>query len=52
VAKQFNKLYNELSILNEEDAIKRNIRLTLAELTGKTIREAFELLGITSPERM
>jgi arginyl-tRNA synthetase len=24
----------------------------LAELTGKTIREAFELLGITSPERM
>ena len=52
VAKQFNKLYNELSILNEEDAIKRNIRLTLAELTGKTIREAFKLLGITSPERM
>ena len=52
LAKQFNKLYNELSILNEEDAIKRNIRLTLAELTGKTIREAFELLGITSPERM
>jgi arginyl-tRNA synthetase len=52
VAKQFNKLYNELSILNEEDSIKRNIRLTLAELTGKTIREAFELLGITSPERM
>ncbi len=52
IAKQFNKLYNELSILNEEDAIKRNIRLTLAELTGKTIREAFELLGIQSPERM
>jgi len=52
LAKQFNKLYNELSILNEEDAIKRNIRLTLAKLTGKTIREAFELLGITSPERM
>jgi arginyl-tRNA synthetase len=52
VAKQFNKLYNELSILNEEDGIKRNIRLTLAELTGKTIREAFELLGIQSPERM
>ena len=52
VAKQFNKLYNELSILHEEDEIKRNIRLTLAELTGKTIREAFELLGIQSPERM
>jgi len=52
VAKQFNKLYNEVSILNEENAIKRNIRLTLADLTGKTIREAFELLGIQSPERM
>jgi hypothetical protein len=51
-SEQFNKLYNEVSILNEENAIKRNIRLTLADLTGKTIREAFELLGIQSPERM
>ena len=52
VAKQFNKLYNELNILNEEDIDKRNIRLTLASQTGKTICESFKLLGIVSPERM
>lgn len=52
VAKQFNKLYNELSILKEEDENKRNIRLTLANITGKTIHHAFSLLGIVSPNKM
>jgi arginyl-tRNA synthetase len=52
VAKQFNKLYNELSILKEEDENKRNIRLTLADITGKTIQHAFSLLGIVSPTKM
>jgi arginyl-tRNA synthetase len=52
VAKQFNKLYNELSILKEEDENKRNIRLTLADITGKTIQHAFSLLGIVSPNKM
>ena len=52
VAKQFNKLYNELSILKEEDENKRNIRLTLADITGKTIHHAFSLLGIVSPNKM
>ena len=52
VAKQFNKLYNELSILKEEDENKRNIRLTLTNITGKTIQHAFSLLGIVSPDKM
>ena len=52
VAKQFNKLYNELSILKEEDENKRNIRLTLADITGKTIQHSFSLLGIVSPNKM
>jgi len=52
VAKQFNKLYNELNILKEEDENKRNIRLTLADITGKTIQHAFSLLGIVSPNKM
>jgi arginyl-tRNA synthetase len=52
VAKQFNKLYNELSILKEEDENKRNIRLTLTNITGKTIQHAFSLLGIVSPNKM
>ncbi|MFM6948025.1 MAG: arginine--tRNA ligase [Aquirufa sp.] len=52
VAKQFNKLYNELSILNEENVDKKNLRLTLTRLTGKTIKHGCSLLGIVSPERM
>ncbi|MHA8065690.1 arginine--tRNA ligase [Aquirufa sp. ROCK2-A2] len=52
VAKQFNKLYNELSILNEENIDKKNLRLTLASMTGKTIHHGSSLLGIVSPERM
>ena len=52
LAKTFNKFYNELSILSVENEVKRNIRLTLAELTGKTIQHATSLLGIVSPNRM
>ncbi len=52
LAKTFNKFYNELTILSEENEVKRNIRLTLAELTGKTIQHATSLLGIVSPNRM
>lgn len=52
LAKTFNKFYNEQTILSEENEVKRNIRLTLAELTGKTIQDATSLLGIVSPNRM
>ena len=52
LAKQFNKFYNELSILNEENADSRNIRLNLASLTGETIKASLSLLGIVAPERM
>lgn len=52
LAKQFNKFYNELSIINEEDKTKQKIRLSLVEMTGKTIRQAALLLGVTVPERM
>jgi arginyl-tRNA synthetase len=52
LAKQFNKFYNELSILNEENEDSRNIRLNLASLTGKTIKASLALLGIVAPERM
>jgi arginyl-tRNA synthetase len=52
LAKTFNKFYNEMTILSEENEVKRNIRLTLAELTGKTIQHATSLLGIVSPNRM
>jgi arginyl-tRNA synthetase len=52
LAKQFNKFYNELSILNEENEDSRNIRLNLASLTGETIKASLALLGIVAPERM
>lgn len=52
LAKQFNKFYNELSIINEEDALKQKIRLSLVEMTGKTIQHAALLLGVVVPERM
>jgi arginyl-tRNA synthetase len=52
LAKQFNKFYNELSILNEENEDNRNIRLNLALLTGETIQASLSLLGIVAPQRM
>lgn len=52
LAKEFNKFYNELSIVNEEDETKQKIRLSLVEITGKTIQQAAGLLGVIVPERM
>ncbi|MEY4382644.1 MAG: Arginine--tRNA ligase [Bacteroidota bacterium] len=52
LAKQFNKFYNELSILNEEEPKKKNFRLILADQTRKTLQHSISLLGIEAPERM
>jgi arginyl-tRNA synthetase len=52
LAKQFNKFYNELSILNEEEPKKKNFRLILANQTRKTLQHAVSLLGIKAPDRM
>ncbi len=52
LAKQFNKFYNELSILNEEEPKKKNFRLILSEQTRKTLQHAVSLLGIKAPDRM
>jgi arginyl-tRNA synthetase len=41
-----------MTILSEENEVKRNIRIILADLTGKTIQHATSLLGIVSPNRM
>jgi arginyl-tRNA synthetase len=41
-----------LSIINEEDETKQKIRLSLVEMTGKTIQQAALLLGVIVPERM
>ena len=52
VAREFNQFYHELSILKEEDAAKRNFRLTLSSLTSVVIKNGMDLLGIEVPEKM
>ena len=52
VAREFNQFYHELSILKEEDAGKRNFRLSLSALTSVVIKNGMDLLGIEVPEKM
>ena len=52
LSKAFSQFYHELSILHEENAHQRNMRLMIAALTAKVIRSAFGLLGIIVPDRM
>ena len=52
LAKQFNGYYHDHSILKEENAVVRALRLTLASEVARTIRSAMALLGINVPERM
>ena len=52
LAKSFNGYYHDHSILKEENASVRNMRLRLAEQVARTIRLAMSLLGIDVPERM
>ncbi len=52
LAKEYNQLYHDLSILKEEDPAKRNFRLLLSGFTSQVLRQAMGLLGIELPERM
>lgn len=52
LAKEYNQFYHELPILKEEDAAKRDLRLTISANTAKVIKSAMGLLGIEVPERM
>jgi len=52
LAKEFNQFYQEITILKEPDAFKRDFRLALSEFTGNTLKTAMNLLGIEVPERM
>ena len=52
LAKQFNGYYHDHSILKEQDATTRSLRLMLAEQVARVIRSAMSLLGIAVPERM
>lgn len=52
LACDFNSFYHDYSVLGEEDANIRVLRLKLSACVGKVIKEAMHLLGIEVPERM
>ncbi len=52
IAKEYNQFYHDLSILKEEDEVKRDFRLALSDFTARTLRSAMHLLGIVLPDRM
>ena len=52
LAKAFNRLYNELTLLKETDAAKRANRLRIAAFTAATLKKACAMLGIRVVERM
>ena len=52
LAKEFNRFYQEIQILKEENEQQRALRLQIAEQCATTIKETMRLLGIGVPERM
>ena len=52
LVKEFNSFYQNVSILREEDPIKRALRIHLSRKVGEVIATGFDLLGIEVPERM
>lgn len=52
LVKTYNSFYQSVSILGEEDMIKKTFRVQLSEKVAHTIKTAFGLLGINVPDRM
>lgn len=52
LAKAFNRVYNELPFLREENPELRAMRLKLAKFTAETLKNALGLLGIQPVDRM
>ncbi|MFK7784857.1 MAG: arginine--tRNA ligase [Crocinitomicaceae bacterium] len=52
LVKQYNHFYQSVTILKEENAQLRSMRLLLSENVAKVIASAMQLLGVNVPERM
>lgn len=52
IAKTFNSLYNQLSVIQAESSEKKQLRLKLASITAKLIAASMGNLGIDVPQRM
>lgn len=52
LAKEYNQYYHDYPVMKEEDPDVRTLRLRIAALTARTLKDALSLLGIEMPERM
>lgn len=52
LVREFNSLYQQVSILGETDTEKKVLRVQLSQKVGEVIQTGFRLLGISVPERM
>ena len=52
LVKAYNQFYHDYSILREENAAVKHLRLVLSANVAKVISEGMKLLGIEMPERM
>ena len=52
LVKSFNSFYQQVTILAEEDLVKRNFRLQLCSKIAEVITHGSSLLGIEVPDRM
>lgn len=52
LAKSFNKFYSDHPIMNAEEPGLIGMRIRLAEMTARVLKEGMALLGVDVPERM
>lgn len=52
LSREFNRFYNEVPILKEENAAAKAFRLAMTDTTSKVIKKAMLLLGVEVPEKM
>jgi arginyl-tRNA synthetase len=52
LVKEYNSFYQSVSILGEENVLKKTFRVQLSKKVAETIKKSFKLLGIEVPERM
>ena len=52
LVKEFNSFYQNVSILGEENHLKKIARVQISNKVANIIKQAFSLLGIQVPERM
>lgn len=52
LTRDFSKMYEQVSILKEEDIKKKNLRLVICQMCGCVIKDAMKILGIDVPDQM